>query len=105
MRQSIRTADFVARYGGEEFVIILVGATVKHSIKIAETVMENMARLAIEHKKSSVSNLLTISMGISEILPAENIQSLRCIEQADRALYHAKKDGRNCFRVFKETAI
>ncbi len=90
-----RPDDLVARYGGEEFVILLPGASGQDAMVIAERIRMNIADLRIAHEGSDVSHHVSISMGISSVIPSEAIQAKELVEQADMALYQAKSDGRN----------
>ena len=98
-----RAADFAARYGGEEFVVILPETAKDGSLKIAEDIRKGIINLKMEHRNSSVSDYLTVSLGVSSISTKKKIdQDLikEFIERADQALYQAKESGRNC-SVFK----
>lgn len=94
-----RSSDFVARYGGEEFVVVLPNTTVKAAIKIAENIKESVKKLRIPHKKSSISDYISISFGIAAIIPNLDITSETLISMADQALYNAKNLGRNCIQI------
>jgi len=94
MKDSIRSSDILARYGGEEFAIILPKTASLEGYKLAEKI-----RSSIEGKEfvspDGVKLNVTISTGVSEHLKhAQNKRDL--ISAADRALYIAKKEGKNC---------
>jgi diguanylate cyclase (GGDEF)-like protein len=91
-----RANDFVARYGGEEFVVVLPGTDERGAAIIAERMMETMRELAIEHKTSTVTDYVTISIGIaSGKVTKEKRNWCDYVNIADKALYHSKKSGRN----------
>ncbi len=90
-----RTGDLVARYGGEEFAIILVGTSLEDAKQIAETIRDEIERLGIPHCNSPVSKVITISCGVAAMIPSEQIDRRKLVEQADKALYSAKNNGRN----------
>ncbi|MBK1813036.1 diguanylate cyclase [Clostridium sp. YIM B02505] len=90
-----RPLDFAARYGGEEFAVILPETTAEQAKVIAENIIEDLALLKLEHEYSSVSPFITLSLGISEISCEEVCSTDSLIENADKALYRAKKNGRN----------
>ncbi len=101
-----RSTDLLARYGGEEFAIILSGVLTEDAIKLAERLRIAVERLAIPHKSSAVSSVVTISLGITTILNASlggnpKIAAKLLIDSADEALYEAKEGGRNRY-VFNE---
>jgi diguanylate cyclase (GGDEF)-like protein/PAS domain S-box-containing protein len=89
-----RAGDLTARYGGEEFVIILPGTNKEDALAEANRLRDAIEELNIPHPSSNVSKKITMSMGISTI---ENslIDMSEFIQQADKALYIAKAEGRN----------
>lgn len=96
IRQALkRPADFVARYGGEEFVVILPGTDKKGALGLAETLRAAIESLNIPHATSRVSGNVTLSLGIAAAIPAKSASPAELIAAADRALYQAKKEGRN----------
>jgi diguanylate cyclase (GGDEF)-like protein/PAS domain S-box-containing protein len=90
-----RPGDMIARYGGEEFVILLPDTDAKNATSVAETLRSSVELLGVEHKDSYVSDVITISVGVASVVPAENLSLSTLISSADRALYRAKKAGRN----------
>jgi len=93
-----RAGDLIARYGGEEFVAILPNTELAGAIKIGETMRERVMHLGIPHEASKAAPVVTISIGVVACEPYEGIRSHEIIEAADRALYEAKKEGRNKIR-------
>ncbi len=90
-----RQGDLVARYGGEEFAIILSNIDKKTALILAERLRKNIEKLKIAHKSSSVSNVVTISIGVTTLIPEKNTSIPMIIDKADKALYKAKENGRN----------
>lgn len=88
LKNSIRETDIIGRWGGDEF-LLLVPFTTKDSI----LVLANHIRNIIECYKFSYINKLTISLGITIIKRNDTEESL--ISRADKALYKAKKEGKN----------
>lgn len=92
-----RVNDFAARYGGEEFIVFLSdNITMDHAEKIAKEICNNVRKLKIPHKSSTVADHVTISIGVSSTIGIENMKSYKGIlELADKALYRAKEGGRD----------
>lgn len=90
-----RPADLLARYGGEEFVVILPNTNLEGAILVSESIHQVIHELNIPHEASQVSSRVTISLGISTLIPRPEVLSPMLIHQADQALYHAKNTGRN----------
>jgi diguanylate cyclase (GGDEF)-like protein len=88
MRDHFRRDDYLFRFGGEEFVII-VSAPSKEQ---AYTAFERF-RLAMEHFTFPQIGRVTLSIGITRLEPGA--MSATLVDQADKALYHAKRTGRN----------
>ncbi len=90
-----RSGDLVARYGGEEFILALPGTDEKGAISFAETLRARVEDLNIEHSDSAVNKFVTISLGVYTCYPDQITTAENIIEIADKALYKAKKQGRN----------
>jgi diguanylate cyclase (GGDEF)-like protein len=93
----MRSVDIVARYGGEEFAVLLPSTPRNGAIQVAKRIQENIYGLKIEHQSSTVSDFLTVSIGIAAIKPEEDLDPSILIEKADCGLYQAKNGGRNRF--------
>jgi len=95
-----RTPDLLARYGGEEFVILLPQASVHGAETVAQRILATVQALQIPHRMSSAAHTVTVSLGISSIVPTEgSCDADALVRAADGALYQAKKDGRNRYRI------
>ena len=90
-----RAGDFVARYGGEEFALLLPGLDAEHAAAFAERVRAGVEALGVPHATSPVAPVVTISAGFATRVPRRGTASRVLVEAADRALYAAKRGGRN----------
>ena len=90
-----RPADLVARYGGEEFAVILPNTDTGGGHSVAEAIREGLAKAAIPHCTSSVSDAVTLTMGIATVVPDHHLNAQALLQAADLALYHAKQQGRD----------
>ncbi|MEO1134524.1 MAG: diguanylate cyclase, partial [Cyanobacteria bacterium J06639_1] len=90
-----RPADLVARYGGEEFAIVLPETPLAGAVQVAERIRAQLKSAAIPNVGSQVSQFVTISCGIARLVPSAENSSLKLLDQADRALYQAKSEGRD----------
>lgn len=95
-----RPDDIAARYGGEEFIIMLPFTHADGAIHIAETIRKNIADSKKPHGASQVSEYITISIGVAIEVPEDSSSSINLISKADKALYQAKRYGRNRVETF-----
>ena len=89
-----RPADLAARYGGEEFALILPNTHQKGAVFLAERIRQTLQEKALVHRASTVKSWVTVSMGISTIIPNHE-DPKTIINLADKALYEAKSQGRD----------
>lgn len=87
--------DMAARWGGEEFVLILPGIGLEHAVRIATTLLKDIEDLNLKHPASSVSEVITVSIGVAAIADDIQLTPQEFVIMADRALYNAKNSGRN----------
>jgi len=93
-----RPSDLVARYGGEEFAVLLPGSDTAGAHVIAEMVRCAVHDLEILHAQS-LSQRVTVSVGLASMVPARGAEAAELIAAADRALYQAKRNGRDRVEV------
>lgn len=93
---ALRSTDFIARFGGEEFVLILPDTDAGSAEIIAEKCRRLILEQRIAHEKSTISPILTVSIGVGTIIPTPAAEPIAFIETVDRRLYKAKQKGRNC---------
>lgn len=89
----------MARYGGEEFVVVLSNTDVDGATNVAEILCTNVEDLAIPHRLSSITPKVTISLGVAIGYANSTVLPQTLIEAADNALYQAKQDGRNRYKM------
>ncbi len=89
-----RAGDSVTRYGGEEFAVVLFHTSLNEAQNLSEKMLNAVRKLNIRHEQSQ-HNIVTISMGITTMLPTPHDDMLKLVEEADKCLYRAKENGRN----------
>lgn len=93
-----RCTDIAARYGGEEMALILPNTNLAGAIELAEQYQKAVRSLRIPHAESN-KRIVTVSIGVSCCIPQSHQRAENLIAEADRALYCAKHEGRDCYRV------
>mgnify|MGYP002397298309 CR=1 FL=1 len=92
-----RATDTLARYGGEEFAIILCDTNLEGAVKVAESIRQAVEDAYIPHNKSDLG-YVTVSCGVTSVIPMMHDRIEDFINNADSALYDAKSAGRNCVK-------
>ncbi len=95
MKQNFRSSDLIFRYGGEEFVVIIRSADEKYLGMIL-----NRVKQAIQSYPFPQVGQVTTSMGAAVINPKLDPNTV--LEQADKALYFCKENGRNQFAIYHQ---
>lgn len=94
LRSALRKVDVASRYGGEEFSILLPQTTLQEAGVIADRIRRKINSTRFEHGKSQPLGAVTVSIGLSAFSPAlDSAEAI--VRAADRALYHAKRHGKN----------
>jgi diguanylate cyclase (GGDEF)-like protein len=90
-----RSSDLAARYGGEEFVVLLPNTPLAGARQVATMMQLNIQDLQLPHRNSAVSEYVTVSFGIASIIPGEDNSAEQLLLRVDKALYYAKRAGRD----------
>ena len=90
-----RPTDQVSRYGGEEFAVIVPHTAIHGARSMAEGLRAKVEELGLEHCGSSVHDRVTISLGVACATPERGLTPESLLQAADRAVYEAKRTGRN----------
>jgi diguanylate cyclase (GGDEF)-like protein len=94
-RGQYRAGDLTARYGGEEFAVLLPDVGLAGALRVAENL-----RLAIQElnipQAVNPAGVVTVSVGVEACTPGGGCLPLDLVKAADRSLYAAKSNGRNC---------
>ncbi len=91
IKEALRPSDAVARYGGEEFIIVLPGIGLEEATATVERLQRELTKKFFLHENDRV--LITFSAGVALRVPQEPQDDV--IGRADRAMYQAKKTGKN----------
>lgn len=96
INQSVnRSTDLASRVGGEEFSCILSSTDAEQGLEVVKRIMSAINNLNIRHEASTVSDRVTVSIGISSVKPAYGSTYKALVDKADECLYEAKGKGRN----------
>jgi diguanylate cyclase (GGDEF)-like protein/PAS domain S-box-containing protein len=95
LRRESRTGDGVYRYGGEELLVLLAEQTLDGARIVCERMRTAVQALALAHPDNE-ADVVTISIGAAECPQGDRTNPIDAIKRADRALYAAKAQGRNC---------
>lgn len=96
LRAGLRPDDLLARYGGEEFVVVLADTTGDAALRMAENLRKSIENLAFHGQQRPVR--ITFSCGVTALRAGDTPDS--AFARADRALYQAKRGGRNCCELY-----
>jgi len=101
MQSATRKEATITRYGGEEFVVMLPGIAKKDAFTYAERLRKKISQYSFPHKEKQPLGFVSISGGIASF-PEDGDSIDKVIQNADKALYQAKSEGKN--RVLLRTA-
>lgn len=94
---TVRGCGIAARIGGEEFMVFVRGGSVQEMYELAEQVREDVEQLRIS-KGNGANSVITVSVGLDVRCASADTSLQGLYGRADKALYQAKRDGRNCVR-------
>jgi len=92
--EQCRSSDMPSRFGGEEFAVLFPQTGTETAMRISERLRQVICAEPFSHEKHQPEGRLTVSIGIASF-PADAKDWYTLINNADRALYHAKSSGRN----------
>ena len=99
MHDSSRDDDLVVRLGGEEFVVLMVNASSEATYVAAERIRASVEALCIPNFGVSHQAYITVSVGVAVLWPTDELTPADLLSTADRALYEAKRQGRNVIHL------
>ena len=103
MHECVRPYDKVGRVGGEEFMIVLGDCNNTEGLEIAERIRKSIGDQIFEVGSNKIT--VTVSIGVTTTITNQTFEKDLLISAVDRALYLAKKDGRNSVRSCLELEV
>ncbi|HEX5853872.1 MAG TPA: diguanylate cyclase [Solirubrobacteraceae bacterium] len=100
LADSLRVEDVIGRWGGEEFIVVLPGADAECAVMVAERLRARISSSGLE-LGAEEPWALTVTIGVS-CWSGQDAEDL--VNQADRALYRGKGEGRNLVRLYRDVA-
>lgn len=97
LKTAVRDSDLVSRLGGEEFCVILSNLNQDKVLQIAERMCSSIQSLSISNNHKKI--MTTVSIGISEV-DSDDQSKKEVLARADAALYEAKREGKNRYKLF-----
>ncbi|MFH1613051.1 MAG: GGDEF domain-containing protein, partial [bacterium] len=101
-KKCIRNVDLIARYGGDEFAIILSETSKEGAFITAERIRTQIEKTSFIIEEHNIN--ITVSIGIASC-PENAITAKELVDKADKAMYIAKKIGKNEINIFEEKNI
>ena len=100
-----RQGDRVYRYGGEEFLVLLPEQDVAGAAAALERMRAHLMAIGIAHPAGGPAGVLTISAGLAACSASQRVPSREVLAEADRALYEAKRGGRDRVAVAPDARV
>ena len=95
-----RSSDLAVRFGGDEFIVVLSNTVLVDAHQIALNIQEELSQLALVHEHSPIAPQITLSIGLSSMIPTVDSSMNMLLDQADQALYKAKANGSNQIQAY-----
>jgi len=95
LESTLRSSDTLCRYGGEEFVLLLPNINTENAVSVCERIRECVCKSPIAYRNDNID--ISVSIGLTMWLDGMSIEE--AVDIADRALYSAKDNGRNCVKM------
>lgn len=102
--ETVRGYGITARIGGEEFLVFMQGRSAQDAYNLAEQIREDVENLRIS-RGTSAGSVVTVSVGMDIRCAAEDVTLQGLYGRADKALYQAKQEGRNCVRCTQSMGV
>lgn len=99
IRANTRNTDISARYGGDEFLMVLTETNYQGSLYFCERLRDSISKSVFKNNEDAIK--LTASLGFAITIPNDAITSRELVRRADRALYEAKRGGRNQVKFYQ----
>lgn len=96
-----RKSDIIARYGGEEFIMLVYDCDADFIQMLAEQINQEIRDEEISHDFSQTGLHVTVSVGAALCFPEQYSHNRELIDLADKMLYLAKKEGKNCYKFME----
>ncbi len=95
-----RSSDLAVRFGGDEFIVVLSNTPQEDTLQIAMNIQEEVKARTLIHEYSPIAPHISLSIGITSMIPSTETSPNELLDKADQALYKAKENGRNQIQIY-----